>query len=193
MKLLLENWRKYLTEGMKTFEDLPEDIGITIRDEGSGIWEIFYSQLNSPEEYSNGPSGGVDMTKVADSYDCAIKDAWHLRSDIDHGWGPLIYDIAMEWASMHGSGLMSDRAGLSPHSQAVWQYYYDNRTDVKIQQLDDLKNTLTPQDDSDNCKQSYGITNSWYDLENSPTAKLYSKQPTTIAALRKLNKLIIIK
>ena len=39
MKFLFENWRKYLTEGMKTIEDLPEDVGITIKKEGV-IWEL---------------------------------------------------------------------------------------------------------------------------------------------------------
>jgi hypothetical protein len=192
MKLLLERWQEYLNEGMKTVGDLPEGIGVTILKSGE-IWEIYYSYLDDPRKYSTDPSGEVEMELVVEMFDCAIKDAWHMRSNADSGWGPLLYDVAMEWATLHGSGLMPDRAGLSSDSEAVWQHYYDNRKDVKIRQMDDLKNTFTPQDDSDNCKQYYGISNSLYDLEHSPFSKLYTKEPTTIQNLKKSGRLIIIK
>ena len=181
-----------MTEGMKTIEDLPEDVGITIEKDGV-IWEIYYSLRDDPSVEADDPRGAVGMEPVSEMFDCAIKDAFHLRSSADHGWGPLLYDVAMEWATMKGSGLMSDRAGLSPHSKAVWQYYYDNREDVKVRQLDDLKNTLTPQDDRDNCKQAYGVTNSWYDLENSATAKLFTKQNFQITRLHRSGRLTIIE
>jgi hypothetical protein len=39
MKLLFENWREYLAEGIKTLETLPEDMYINIFADGRGQWE----------------------------------------------------------------------------------------------------------------------------------------------------------
>ena len=107
--------------------------------------------------------------------------------------GPLLYDVAMEWATINGGGLMPDRDGMpTPEAQAVWKFYLYNRSDVTPIQLDDLQNTLTPQDDTDNCQQHDGIRGSWYDLEDSPLSKRYVKEPTTIRALEEGDRLIVI-
>ena len=50
MKLIMENWRKYLSEGMKTVDDLPDGIVITVDTDpkpgdGDGAWTQFGGQL----------------------------------------------------------------------------------------------------------------------------------------------------
>lgn len=73
----------------------------------------------------NGPCGG----------------AWfvNITSSTTSGWGPLLYDIAIEWASMNGGvGLVSDREMVSPDAASVWGVYSDpsRRDDVTSTQLD---------------------------------------------------------
>jgi hypothetical protein len=112
------------------------------------------------------------------------------------GWGPMLYDVAMEYATMNGGGLMSDRGAVSKDAREVWNYYMANRGDVTGIQMDDLQNTLTPEEE-DNCFQriatSFGgpggepIDGSFVD---SSLSKRYTKPPTTIEALRSAGKLI---
>ena len=96
------------------------------------------------------------------------------------GLGPLAYDVAIE--AQEGMGLISDRASISPDALAVWDYYLNNRPDVEAVQLDDLDNTLTPEDE-DNCDQHIarstitGMYNTWQD---SALSKLYKKSGTPV-------------
>jgi len=115
------------------------------------------------------------------------------------GWGPMLYDVAMEYATMNGGGLVADRGSVSPAARKVWDYYMNSRGDVTGIQLDDLKNTLTPQE-SDNCSQRVALATSASafgseksvktDWVNSPLSKRWTKPPTTIEALRAAGKLI---
>ena len=97
--------------------------------------------------------------------------------------GPLAYDVAMEETG--GLGLISDRDSVSPAARAVWDYYLNNRPDVEAEQLDDLNNTLTP-DDKDNCSQRIAsYTNQppmpkVVDFQTSPLSKLYKKSGTPV-------------
>ena len=98
------------------------------------------------------------------------------------GYGPLLYDIAMELATQKGDGLVSDRETVEDAAARVWRYYAEQRSDVEVFQGDDMLNTLTPQDD-DNMNQSLTkkqAGDSWYE---SPLSKRYTKAPTTMAKL----------
>ena len=98
------------------------------------------------------------------------------------GLGPLAYDIAIELTG--GLGMISDRASVSSDARAVWDYYMNNRPDVIKQQLDDLHNTLTPEDE-DNCDQYVAIKDAqgmhmpknWKD---DALSKLYKKSGTPV-------------
>ena len=81
----------------------------------------------------------------------------------DGGWGPLLYDIAMEMATEMGSSLMPDRSEVSPEALAVWDFYLKNRSDVEVLQLDDLQNLLTD-DEKDNCDQDAFDEKLWDDF-----------------------------
>lgn len=72
--------------------------------------------------------------------------AWTVAvtANTTKGWGPLLYDIALEWATMNsGVGLVSDRESVSPSAAGVWGIYSDpsRRPDVTPTQLDILKNS----------------------------------------------------
>lgn len=59
------------------------------------------------------------------------KYVWEVQGvKADHGYGPMLYDIAMEIIYLiGGAGLMSDRDTVSADAQAVWAKYY-TREDI---------------------------------------------------------------
>jgi hypothetical protein len=97
------------------------------------------------------------------------------------GLGPLLYDLMIDL--VHPQPLASDRAEVSPAARRVWDYYLDNRDDMEVIQLDDLRNTLTPVDD-DNCEQSSAMI--WAEDEmgdesewpESPLSKAFKRPPS---------------
>ena len=195
MKLLLENWRQYLTEGMKTPADLPDDVYIGIKGYGGGIDDvIFYYSYSDGEEidpYAElqgmiiiNPSGG-ELAGGQKEGPC--DGAWViLEAEASKGWGPLLYDVAIEWATENGGqGLTPDRTSVSKQALAVWDFYLKNRSDVNHNQLDDLKNKLTPTK-QDNCNQ-VAAGDEW---QNSSLSKRYTKAPDTLRMLRNAGRLI---
>ena len=54
-----------------------------------------------------------------------------LNSDAaEAGWGPFLYDIAMELATIAGKGLCSHDTQVSEDALRVWKYYQSRRDDV---------------------------------------------------------------
>jgi 5-methylcytosine-specific restriction endonuclease McrA len=47
------------------------------------------------------------------------------------GYGPITYEIAIEYLSIQGLGLTSDRESVSSDAYGLWEYYYNNRPDVQ--------------------------------------------------------------
>ena len=141
MKHLRQYIRKILlTEGMKTVSDLPEDAYVMIHDNN----ERFSVKIDSPSwpeyafiELSNHP------------FTCS--GAWEvIDAKAPQGWGPLLYDVAMEYVG--NEGIMCDRSSVSADAANIWDFYLKSRADVKAVQLDyDKKPFVTPQDKSDDC------------------------------------------
>jgi len=113
-----------------------------------------------------------------------------VESEAGAGWGPLLYDVAIEYASMNGGGLMSDRSTVSAAAVSVWDKYAA-RGDVTGHQLDishdpDLSNDfersvtqITPAYLDDDCVQTRALeaggAEGWM---KSPLSKLYRKSGT---------------
>ena len=187
-----------LEEGMKTVDDLPPDVYIAIRNYGSDTIEVFYSDREGfvlPYKDKSTPYGQISMdieTQMADEFPCmgAFMVAY---SDALQGWGPLLYDVCIEVATMLVGGLVSDRTIVSPEAYRVWDIYNTRRGDVKKMQLDDEANTLTPDIEEDNCLQNIAFQYadekgiSW---NETPVSKLYRKEPTRIKQLKATGKLI---
>lgn len=204
MNLLREYVRKLLAEAAKTVEDITSsNVYVTVKsvDDGTGIL-IYYSgkegliepTLDNPDI----PYGEVSIISSKSFRQFECDDAWEIEhSEADKGWGPLLYDIAMEFATLKGGGLASDRISVSPQARNVWNYYLNNRSDVTSQQLDKQANEpipgpqLTPDITTDDCKQASSSKDTgrdkWFD---SPLSKKYTKKPVTINALRNAGRLI---
>ena len=191
MKLLREYIREILSEGMKTIDDLPEGVVVEVTEYGYRTDINLSSSFEAARQHK--PYGTISIEEQ-DGYDVGnCGGAWGIAMvSADKGWGPFLYDIALEWATMNAGGLMADRSEVSADARRVWNYYLNNRPDVTAHQLDDRNNTLTPESE-DNCHQEIegtgGTAIDMFDGDEdiwieSSLSKRYTKAPTTINALK---------
>lgn len=192
MKLLREYIREILlTEAAKGVDDLGNWDYVRVVKDGS-MAEISI-RMDTDDGSRVPPIGTVLIIKGHAAGECS--DAWMVANTAaKDGWGPLLYDVAMEWATEHGGGLMSDRVSVSKDAYGVWDYYKNNRPDVEKGQLDMPQDWFKngPQDD---CKQSSTWTwlakldadpDEWTDI---PLSKIYRKPGMkTINALKAAGK-----
>lgn len=187
MNLLREYVRGLLTEAAKRPEDLPADWMVHVDNMRDEYRIELAGDGRTVGSITIGPAGGAT--------DPCLGSYQVNTSQAEQGWGPMLYDVAMEIASMYSSGLVADRNAVSDEAQRVWQFYQDSRPDVEVAQLDDLYNTLTP-DEYDNCLQQVA----WWDVglddeagdefTRSPLSKLYGVYGTpTIDRLKALGKI----
>ena len=152
------------------------------------LWRI--SCENRTKEKSNNNSlsfmrplsiGLIQIQKTKQDCSGAFEVTWSEANV--KGLGPLLYDVAMEVASMQGSSLTSDRDEVSQEAQNVWRYYDKNRGDIEKIQLDNERGELTPDDSSDDCEQSMSRKISkvagvkWNDVS---TSRAYKKKGTPV-------------
>ena len=149
------------------------------------------------------PWGRIEIRRPRDAEGpCSGAFMVNITSPTKNKWGPLLYDLAMEWASQNGGGLMSDRGSVSPSAQAVWDKYSTSRKgDVEAVQLDILpgflehdpkffwgKNQLTPDTPDDDCDQfptgehAKGIVDEKGvgDWQFSPLSRAYKKNNNSV-------------
>jgi hypothetical protein len=48
----------------------------------------------------------------------------------DHGWGPWLVDVAMEFVTRYGAALFPHNVGIVPDAKLMWTVYHANRNDV---------------------------------------------------------------
>lgn len=186
-----------LTEGkgMNTPDMLPDGIVVVVKPVGHHI-QIYYGKADNPDIEAgpeDGLGGQIDIYPTGDRSPLGdfglgnCGEAWMVGgAAASHGWGPLLYDVAIEWATKNGGGLIADRNSVSEDAEFVWRYYMERRKgDVNAIQLDNQKNYLTPEEE-DNCDQNSAMEHEgpkgWMD---SPLSKRYTKPPITMAALGK--------
>lgn len=171
-----------LTEGMKTVEELPDSVTVYCRrDHSTDGWWI---EFNDPS-FDATVWGSLLIGRIPKGKYGTCDNAMRVMSvRTPDGWGPLLYDIAIEWATLKSTGLIPDRMAVSRDANNVWDYYMNNRPDVKKMQLDNLEDSFKngPQDD---CEQLVGdIFNEDVPWQDSSMSKKYSKSPTTIGRLK---------
>ena len=196
MKLLRETVRRILLqEGMITLDQLPEDIFVEIWAKGK-VAIIRYMKEHPKSGFLVTPSPETDpiwgLVIIRKSEDQI--GLWEVtQAGAADGCGPLLYDVAMEYATENGIGLVSDRRNVSDGkdgAQGVWNYYLKHRdgVDVQAHQMDDLDNTLTDTP-KDNIKQDIAKkTTGWFNADGSisywyqsPLSKRFTKEPTLLS------------
>ena len=181
-----------LQEAANGPQDLPEDVYVRVFEWQRRIVIMFTDKDGSqiyPADMDTGEDNPVygDVSFFEDDPDNRPCDGSSIIavSDVADGWGPFLYDIAMEVATTRTNGLTPDRFSVSDEAAYVWDFYSKDRPDVKMHQMDNEYNDLTPQED-DNCGQSRAREDG--DWEKSPLSKRYTKEISVLNQIR--NKLI---
>ena len=212
MKHLREYIRQVLlTEAAKGPADLPENVFVQVEADSDFAEFEFVKKTGESERYGprydrtveqkDGIYGSIQLYSVEEYEVGPCSNAFMISwSGATSGYGPMLYDLAMEWATANGGGLIADRSTVSPEARAVWDYYLNNRSDIEIVQLDDPNNELTDVEE-DNCDQEIaGGQNYLYpkppervdpDWPKSALSKMYRKTNDSVTKeLKALGKLV---
>ena len=151
-KILVETWRRFLNESTidRIFESIQtlyfhneskENKGKIILVDNVSVIEVEYSGFDGIE----GSIRCDDISKENNSYYAGYgpdvladgRPVWQISSSSSYKtWGPLLYDICIEYISVvRGGAVMSDRNQVSGFAEEVWGKY-QNRSDVKKVQMD---------------------------------------------------------
>jgi hypothetical protein len=163
-----------ITESAKTVDELPKNVGIEITKGFLG--DSFTIQFISLDDKELDFNGMVDVVKPTDKGDCL--GAYMISfSRAPKGFGPLLYDIALEYAGKNG--IVPDRANVSDQALKIWNYYYNNRSDIEKKSLE---NTDCSTESSKNLSiEQAKVLNSVYYKSGTPT----------IDKLKKTKKLVL--
>jgi hypothetical protein len=97
----------------KQIDNLPDNVMILISDEESLGVKISYE---SAEGSRFSPLFGEVEIENMGGGPCS--DAWKVMyASAEKGWGPLLYEVAIEWTSQNGGGLTSDRRSAQRKQQ----------------------------------------------------------------------------
>ena len=185
-----------LEEGAQGIDDLPEDWYIKITDTVLNDFSIIRAEIVQKinDKFERVPGKTTPFSIIQAMGAGPIEEDPCLgayivqKSSGPEGFGPLLYDIILELAGERG--VAPDRMTVSKDALGVWDFYLNNRDDVKKAQLDDPTNTLTPEDD-DNCRQDSSLNYNPEDWDKSPLSKVYYKlDREKIEALKAAGKLI---
>jgi len=176
IKLILENWQKFLQEEMKT--EPPEGFIVFISGDRRQIHIKIRSKdkVGSSPRFPEGRYKYVGEIHIDRSISVDEGTAYEVESAFtDKGFGPLLYDIAMEMVYLLGGvGLMPDRTSVSPAARKVWEKYFTSRSDVEHKEL--------PQDLFDTPKMA--------DRKEYMRYYYYKNDAPTIYRLKEADKLI---
>ncbi len=206
---LREHIRTLLKEAAMGVDALVEkDVYITIDKDGLTDFNIYYSDKNGHPKDSRVSDVWGEVTTMSPGEDTgpcsgALNVAYSTAS---RGWGPMLYDVAMEVATQTAGGLTPDRNSVSNSAQNIWSYYFNDRGDVQSHQLDltdkDISaaekflkpsvklQKLTPDIEEDDCLQTKTVRAYRDKWGQSPLSKRYTKTPTTLNALRAAGRLV---
>ena len=200
-----------LIEGARGVGDLPDNIGVVVWRAGDKA-KIIYTDMsvelgrlpNRTEPFAKkinapgGPEEGIIRFEYDPGSNGPCDGAWAMTlSKVvpQGGWGPLLYDAALECASIWGGGLTPDRYAVSPFAHKVWEYYAKRRNDVTAHQLDTRDGEHLTKKKSDDCAQT--SADDWaadtnVEWHQTPESKRYTKKPDVLKRLAAAGKLMLM-
>lgn len=210
MNLLREYIRELLKEAAMGVDALvANDVYITIDKDSLTDYTIYYSNKNGVPTTMTANSdinGEITIMRPDEGTGPCGEALNVVYAGATSGWGPMLYDVAMEVATEIGGGLTPDRSSVSPSAENVWSYYFNDRRDVQSHQLDltdkDIRaaekfmkppvklQKLTPDIEEDDCLQTKTVRSYKAEWGQSPLSKRYTKTPSTLNALRAAGRLI---
>lgn len=173
VKTIVENLREYsLNEDMKTVEELSADnlhlVMLDLFPDTPDFQNYNLLLMDDQEQIGNlefGPAKVCPQVLVV---------YWVEVDQRYRGYGPLLYDVAMEWATTQKMGLASDREDISGNAVSIWEYYFKNRKDVRKKSI--------------NCPIPEKYRDSYDNVKDHPLAYVYFKEPDTITELERLGR-----
>mgnify|MGYP005704292427 FL=1 len=100
---------------------------IVIEDESRTIAKMKLSPIASDSDYD-----WKTRRDCYDEYSEIYLEVGPAESRADHGYGPLMYDIALEYAYQLGMYIVPDRTGVSSEASSMWKHYKERRPDVRF-------------------------------------------------------------
>jgi hypothetical protein len=185
----------HLDEAMKTAADLPEDIVVVIDKDKSlaryPAYQIYYARVG--EEQRPLKAGDLDRAEREaaegrESIFGVIKIGRHVGGgphrdtyvvssvNAADGYGPLLYDVAMELAGK--DGLKPDIDNVSDEAAAVWKHYDTQRPDVEGHSLVDGEyeyEEVMPPNHAAKGSASDHLAKAYYVVGSSPMGELGDK------------------
>jgi hypothetical protein len=116
----------------KTLADLPDDAIIEVRTHDNGRVDIMAVNDQNETYYLLGEDThllGIQIEKKTNPV-TGQEMCRSLSCTARHGFGPLGYDLAIEFASSNGRCGLLTGTGLNENSKPVWEFYRDKRPDV---------------------------------------------------------------
>jgi predicted nucleotidyltransferase len=132
-----------LDEAMKTATDLPEGVVVVVlKESDSSGFQVYYALRNDPKRRLKAGDldrieAGIDiygLLRVSEGRNDPYEGVYIVTSaKAKDGFGPLLYDVALEVAGK--SGMKPDTLDVSDDASAVWKYYDTQREDVDSKML----------------------------------------------------------
>ena len=101
---------------------------VRIKNESRTIADMELSPIGSDSHWLDWWTGRECLDEYSETY----LEVGPEKSQADHGYGPLMYDIALEYAYQIGTGIVPDRSGVSNAAGNVWKHYREKRPDVRF-------------------------------------------------------------
>ena len=115
-----------ILKNAKSFLELTDSIGIRI-DKGAGERYTFRFVNNSIwteiDKDEGKPHGYLTLSRPDYTLEGNCSGAWLVKViESDYEWGPLLLEIALEWATRRGGGLTADRFRVTEYEYNVWNH-----------------------------------------------------------------------
>ena len=183
----------HLDEAMKTAADLPEDVVVVVRKgvppEGfageSVTYKVYFALRDSPKHALKPGDldrleAGIDIygvLMVSEGRSFPYEGVYIVTSSkVKDGYGPLLYDVAMETAGK--AGLKPDTLTVSEEASAVWKHYDSQREDVDSSMLVmdiDQYELVMPDDRAANQEENEHLAKAYFKLSKDVTEELKSR------------------
>ena len=125
-----------LKESRKSINDLGNDYTVHVKGIASTEDGVIIPENLVVIKLLKGTSNsevGLILLEQAQDFDIDGYGVWIVKeSYAQSGWGPFLYDLAMEICGT----IMSDREAVSSEAFNVWKIYQDGRPDITRLQLD---------------------------------------------------------
>ena len=124
-------YKNIVLKNVKSYDDLPSDIAIRIERGVGGRRTFRYvnETICTPtEKGENKPWGYCTIAKPNEEYEGECEGAYIARIiESDNEWGPLLLQVAIEWASQSNDGLIADRLRVTEFENHLWNHLLGNQ------------------------------------------------------------------